>query len=79
MRGTARAGAQAHGSAMNEQTLSAARTGLDVASLVTGFRGQVLTAEHGELYDGARMAFNAMFDRRPAVIARATCTADLSM
>jgi FAD/FMN-containing dehydrogenase len=62
---------------MNEQTLSPSRTGLDVAPLATGFRGQVLTAADGEAYDVARMAFNAMFDRRPAVIARATCTADV--
>jgi len=62
---------------MNSQTLSRSRTGPDVGPLRSGFAGQVLTAEDGESYDVARMAFNAMFDRRPAVIARATCTADV--
>jgi FAD/FMN-containing dehydrogenase len=60
---------------MNEQTLSPNRSGLVVGPLRADFGGQVLTAEDGEAYNGARMAFNAMFDRRPAVIARATCTA----
>ncbi len=62
---------------MNEQTLSPNRSGLVVGPLRADFGGQVLTAEDGEAYNGARMAFNAMFDRRPAVIARATCTADV--
>ena len=63
---------------MNEQTLTASHTTLDIAPLTTGFRGRVLTADDGEAYDEARMAFNAMFDRRPAVIAQATSTADVA-
>lgn len=62
---------------MNEQILSPSRTGLDLGPLRDGFSGQVLTAGDGAAYDVARMAFNGMFDRRPAVIARATCTADV--
>ena len=61
-----------------QQTLQSSQsTGLDLGRLRTGFSGQILTAEDGEAYDIARMAFNGMFDRRPAVIARATCTADV--
>ena len=56
---------------------SPAVAGLDLEQLRGGFRGQILTAEDGTAYDIARMAFNGMFDRRPAVLARATCTADV--
>ena len=75
--GTAPAGVEAHRGRMNEQILSASPSRLDIAPLATGFGGQVLTAEDGAAYDDARIAFNAMFDRRPAVIARATDTADV--
>lgn len=62
---------------MTDQTLSPARTGPDLGPLRSGFSGQVLTGGDGEAYDAARMAFNGMYDRRPAVIARATSTADV--
>jgi FAD/FMN-containing dehydrogenase len=62
---------------MNNQTLSPARPALDLRALRGGFSGQILTADDGDAYDAARMAFNGMFDRRPAVIARATGTADV--
>ena len=32
----------------------------------------------GEAYDAARVAFNGMFNRRPAMIARAASTADVA-
>ena len=47
-------------------------------SSLAGFAGEVLTAADGERYDGARVAFNAMFDRRPALIARATSEDDVA-
>ncbi len=49
----------------------------DLRPLAAGFAGEILTPEHGARYDEARTVFNAMFDRRPAVIARATTTADV--
>jgi len=66
-----------HRCAMNEQTLSSSRTTPDLEALRVGFAGQLLTAADGDAYDAARMAFNAMFDRRPAVIARATSKSDV--
>ncbi len=42
-----------------------------------GFAGEILTPEDGPRYDEARHVFNAMFDRRPAIIARAASTADV--
>jgi FAD/FMN-containing dehydrogenase len=59
-------------------TLSPSRSGLDLAPLRAAFAGEILTAADGEAYDAARVAFNGMFDRRPAVIARATGTADVA-
>jgi len=64
-----------HGGAM---TLTPSRSGLDLDPLRTDFAGQVLTAADGDEYDAVRVAFNAMFDRRPAVIARATTSADVA-
>lgn len=52
-------------------------SGTDLAALRAGFAGDVLTPEDSGPYDDARAVFNAMFDRRPAVIARATCDADV--
>jgi FAD/FMN-containing dehydrogenase len=44
--------------------------------LASTFRGQLLTAE-SPAYDQARSIWNAMIDRRPALIARCTGTADV--
>ncbi len=52
--------------------------GLDLAPLRAGFAGEILTAADGASYDDARLAFNAMFDRRPAVITRASGSADVA-
>jgi len=52
-------------------------SGTDLATLRAGFVGDVLTPQDSGPYDDARAVFNAMFDRRPAVIARATCDADV--
>ncbi|MFP5219306.1 MAG: FAD-binding oxidoreductase, partial [Actinomycetes bacterium] len=41
------------------------------------FAGEILTAADGDSYDQARTVFNAMFDRRPLAIARATCDGDV--
>jgi len=49
----------------------------DLGQLRAGFAGEILTPADGEPYDDARIVFNAMFDRRPAVIARATCDGDV--
>jgi len=56
------------------QPLAAA---FDLAPLRTSFAGEVLTTADGERYDDARAVFNAMFDRRPMAIARATCDGDV--
>jgi FAD/FMN-containing dehydrogenase len=45
-------------------------------SFVAAFRGEVLTAESSE-YDDVRSIWNAMIDKRPAIIARCTGTADV--
>ena len=50
---------------------------VELTSLRARFRGELLTAADGALFDTARAAFNAAFDRRPAVIARATDAADV--
>lgn len=63
---------------MTLSPFSPSRKRLDLASLRAGFTGEILTVVDGEAYDAARVAFNGMFDRRPAVIARATSTADVA-
>lgn len=50
---------------------------VDIAPLRASFRGELLTPADGERFDAARAAFNAAFDRRPLVIARATGAADV--
>jgi FAD/FMN-containing dehydrogenase len=42
------------------------------------FSGELFTAADGELYDAARAVFNAMFDRRPGLIARPRSAADVA-
>jgi FAD/FMN-containing dehydrogenase len=49
----------------------------DVAELRRGFEGQVLLPDQGG-YDGARTVWNAMVDRRPAVIARCASPMDVA-
>jgi len=60
------------------QTNSPFMTGLDLEPLRAGFAGEILTAADAEAYDVSRIAFNAMFDRRPTVIAQATSSADVA-
>src|SRR5882672_1842164 len=52
-------------------------TTLDLTALRQGFGGALLTASDGAPYDEARAVFNGMFDRRPAVIARVSSSADI--
>ena len=49
----------------------------NVASLRRGFAGQILLPDEAG-YDQARRVWNAMVDRRPAVIARCAGTADVA-
>ena len=49
----------------------------DLSPLRAGFAGEILTPDDGETYDATRAVFNGMFDRRPAVVARATTAADV--
>jgi FAD/FMN-containing dehydrogenase len=51
--------------------------GNDLGPLRSTFAGEILTSADGERYDDARVVFNAMFDRRPAAIARSTCDGDV--
>ena len=60
-------------------TLDNSQVSLDDAMLQefeSAMRGEVLTAEHSG-YDEARSIFNAMIDKRPALIARCTGVADV--
>ena len=50
---------------------------VDPSRLRPDFTGEILTPADGRRYDDARVVFNAMFDRRPAVIARATSDSDV--
>ena len=47
-----------------------------IQELRTSLRGQLLRPEESE-YDGARKVFNAMIDRRPALIVRCAGAADV--
>jgi FAD/FMN-containing dehydrogenase len=51
--------------------------GVEVAGLRRGFQGQVLLPDQPG-YDSARRVWNAMVDRRPAVIARCQSPADVA-
>jgi FAD/FMN-containing dehydrogenase len=55
----------------------AAHDGAEVARLRRGFHGQVLLPDQ-DGYDQARQVWNAMVNRRPAVIARCTHPADVA-
>jgi FAD/FMN-containing dehydrogenase len=50
---------------------------IDLEPLRPRFRGELITPADGTRYDAARAVFNGMFDRRPALIARATDAADI--
>lgn len=62
---------------MTDTTSQAVRRVTDLGALRAGFAGEILTPDDGSRYDEVRAVFNAMFDRRPAVIARATCDGDV--
>ena len=47
-----------------------------VAELKSGFKGEILVPADAD-YDGARAIWNAMIDKRPALIARAAGTSDV--
>lgn len=51
-------------------------TTADLEELASSLRGSVITPAH-EAYDSARAVYNAMIDKRPAVIARCADTADV--
>jgi FAD/FMN-containing dehydrogenase len=57
--------------------LTGLRTGLDPAALRRGFAGQVLLPG-GPGFDQARRVWNAMVDRRPAVVARCASPSDVA-
>ena len=64
-----------HTTSTDQRQLLAPAT--DLGRLHSTFAGEILTPADGERYDDARVVFNAMFDRRPAAIARATCDGDV--
>jgi FAD/FMN-containing dehydrogenase len=51
---------------------------LDVSALRAEFAGEIVMPADGGRYDELRAVFNGMFDRRPALIARPTCAADVA-
>ena len=64
---------------MTDTAVALARQSLDpdaLRELREGFRGEIIEPDHAH-YDDARVVFNGMFDRRPAVILRPTGTADV--
>ena len=52
-------------------------TGLDLALLQRGFQGELIEPTDAG-FDSARRVWNAMIDRRPALIARCTTVGDVS-
>jgi FAD/FMN-containing dehydrogenase len=64
---------------MADTAVAAGSAALDpdaLRELREGFRGEIIEPDHAH-YDDARVVFNGMFDRRPAVILRPTGTADV--
>ena len=64
---------------MADTAVAAGSAALDpdaLRELREGFRGEIIEPDHAH-YDEARVVFNGMFDRRPAVILRPTGTADV--
>ncbi len=57
----------------NSETIVSSET---FDGFVAGFRGEVVTADSPD-YDDVRSIWNAMIDKRPAIIARCTGTADV--
>ena len=51
-------------------------TDVDIKEFASGIEGEVLTPGHPE-YESARFIYNAMFDRRPALIVRCKTTKDV--
>jgi len=52
-------------------------TAIEPATLRSVFDGEVLSPSDGPAYDAARAVFNALFDRRPGLIARPASTKDV--
>ena len=52
-------------------------TGLDLALLQRGFQGELIEPTDAG-FDSARRVWNAMIDRRPALIARCTTVGDVA-
>ena len=48
-----------------------------IQELAANFRGELIRPEDDGRYDAARAVYNAMIDRRPALIARCTGVADV--
>ncbi len=48
-----------------------------IQELAANFRGELIRPEDHGRYDAARAVYNAMIDRRPALIARCTGVADV--
>lgn len=73
------AGSRPPSTTLPAKTHSGGDTGLataDIEALAGNLRGSVILPSHGD-YDAMRQVWNGIFDRRPALIARCTGTADV--